>query len=163
MPSFNYISIPDWTWKSTMKPSAQRLLNILVPVKRWASLYWYLLSSHLKLTHSAVDYSVKIRVNPQQTGIDTNVKHSMVRAFRSLCCWDFWPSNFLQNPFDEIGVVLFFWGVDNEPPIGLIKNHLQPSRRPSVYVRNTRKPSSPSKQWQSVPPNQSKRCEPHSL
>lgn len=27
-----------------------------------------------------VDYAVKIRVNPQQTGIDTNVKHSMVRT-----------------------------------------------------------------------------------
>ncbi|KAF5340705.1 hypothetical protein D9611_007334 [Ephemerocybe angulata] len=50
-----------------MRPSPARLLNILVPVKR------------------AVDYSVKIRVNPQQTGIDTNVKHSM-------------------NPFDEIAV-----------------------------------------------------------
>ncbi|KAF8148237.1 hypothetical protein B0H34DRAFT_737434 [Crassisporium funariophilum] len=50
-----------------MRPSASRLLNILVPVKR------------------AVDYAVKIRVNPQQTGIDTNVKHSM-------------------NPFDEIAV-----------------------------------------------------------
>jgi len=33
----------------------------------------------------AVDYAVKIRVNPQQTGIDTNVKHSM-------------------NPFDEIAI-----------------------------------------------------------
>jgi len=42
-------------------------LNILVPIKR------------------AVDYAVKIRVNPQQTGIDLNVKHSM-------------------NPFDEIAV-----------------------------------------------------------
>ncbi|KAG6879823.1 hypothetical protein C0992_011106 [Termitomyces sp. T32_za158] len=50
-----------------MRPSAIRLLNILVPVKR------------------AVDYSVKIRVNPQQTGVDLNVKHSM-------------------NPFDEIAV-----------------------------------------------------------
>lgn len=30
---------------------------------------------------SAVDYAVKIRVNPQQTGIDTNVKHSMVRLY----------------------------------------------------------------------------------
>ncbi|KAJ6510644.1 hypothetical protein C8R45DRAFT_964729 [Mycena sanguinolenta] len=50
-----------------MRPSAVRLLNILVPVKR------------------AVDYAVKIRVNPQQTGIDLNVKHSM-------------------NPFDEIAV-----------------------------------------------------------
>lgn len=27
---------------------------------------------------SAVDYAVKIRVNPEQTGIDLNVKHSMV-------------------------------------------------------------------------------------
>ncbi|KAF8558304.1 electron transfer flavoprotein, beta subunit [Imleria badia] len=50
-----------------MRPSAVRLLNILVPVKR------------------AVDYAVKIRVNPEQTGIDLNVKHSM-------------------NPFDEIAV-----------------------------------------------------------
>ncbi|GLB45537.1 putative electron transfer flavoprotein domain containing protein [Lyophyllum shimeji] len=50
-----------------MRPSAVRLVNILVPVKR------------------AVDYAVKIRVNPQQTGIDLNVKHSM-------------------NPFDEIAV-----------------------------------------------------------
>jgi len=50
-----------------MRPSAIRLLNILVPVKR------------------AVDYAVKIRVNPQQTGIDLNVKHSM-------------------NPFDEIAI-----------------------------------------------------------
>ncbi|KAG6831327.1 hypothetical protein H0H92_011242 [Tricholoma furcatifolium] len=50
-----------------MRASAIRLLNILVPVKR------------------AVDYSVKIRVNPQQTGVDLNVKHSM-------------------NPFDEIAV-----------------------------------------------------------
>jgi len=50
-----------------MRPSAVRLLNILVPVKR------------------AVDYAVKIRVNPAQTGIDLNVKHSM-------------------NPFDEIAV-----------------------------------------------------------
>ena len=50
-----------------MRPSPRSLLNILVPVKR------------------AVDYSVKIRVNPAQTGIDTNVKHSM-------------------NPFDEIAV-----------------------------------------------------------
>ncbi|KAF7968439.1 hypothetical protein HWV62_30557 [Athelia sp. TMB] len=50
-----------------MRPSPSRLINILVPVKR------------------AVDYAVKIRVNPQQTGIDLNVKHSM-------------------NPFDEIAV-----------------------------------------------------------
>ncbi|KAF9032802.1 hypothetical protein BJ165DRAFT_1516885 [Panaeolus papilionaceus] len=50
-----------------MRPTSARLINILVPVKR------------------AVDYAVKIRVNPQQTGIDTNVKHSM-------------------NPFDEIAV-----------------------------------------------------------
>ncbi|KAI0061762.1 electron transfer flavoprotein beta subunit [Artomyces pyxidatus] len=50
-----------------MRATAARLINILVPVKR------------------CVDYAVKIRVNPQQTGIDTNVKHSM-------------------NPFDEIAV-----------------------------------------------------------
>lgn len=30
-----------------------------------------------------VDYAVKIRVNPQQTGVDLNVKHSMVSL--SLC------------------------------------------------------------------------------
>jgi len=34
-------------------------------------LFWYSLVS-------AVDYAVKIRVNPHQTGIDTDVKHSMV-------------------------------------------------------------------------------------
>ncbi|KAI0952909.1 hypothetical protein AcW1_007267 [Taiwanofungus camphoratus] len=50
-----------------MRPSAVRLLNILVPIKR------------------TVDYAVKIRVNPDQKGIDLNVKHSM-------------------NPFDEIAV-----------------------------------------------------------
>ncbi|KAJ7072818.1 hypothetical protein C8F01DRAFT_972088 [Mycena amicta] len=50
-----------------MRPTPARLLNILVPIKR------------------AVDYAVKIRVNPQQTGVDLNVKHSM-------------------NPFDEIAV-----------------------------------------------------------
>lgn len=43
------------------------MLRILVPVKR------------------CVDYAVKIRVNAQQTGVETNVKHSM-------------------NPFDEIAV-----------------------------------------------------------
>lgn len=50
-----------------MRPTAARLLNVLVPIKR------------------TVDYAVKIRVNPQQTGVDLNVKHSM-------------------NPFDEIAV-----------------------------------------------------------
>jgi len=53
--------------KFKMRPSAARLLNILVPIKR------------------TVDYAVKIRVNPDQKGIDLNVKHSM-------------------NPFDEIAV-----------------------------------------------------------
>jgi hypothetical protein len=33
----------------------------------------------LLTTYRCVDYAVKIRVNAQQTGIDTNVKHSMVR------------------------------------------------------------------------------------
>ena len=33
-----------------------------------------------------VDYAVKIRVNPQQTGIDTNVKHSMVSSFAWSSC-----------------------------------------------------------------------------
>jgi len=43
-----------------MKPTASRLLNILVPVKR------------------TVDYAVKIRVNSAQTAVETNgVKHSM--------------------------------------------------------------------------------------
>ncbi|TFL03223.1 electron transfer flavo protein beta subunit [Pterulicium gracile] len=50
-----------------MHPTSARLLNILVPIKR------------------TIDYAVKIRVNPQNTGVDTNVKHSM-------------------NPFDEIAV-----------------------------------------------------------
>jgi len=50
-----------------MRPTASRLLNLLVPVKR------------------CVDYAVKIRVNPDQKGIDLGVKHSM-------------------NPFDEIAV-----------------------------------------------------------
>ena len=27
-----------------------------------------------------IDYAVKIRVNPDQKGVDLNVKHSMVRA-----------------------------------------------------------------------------------
>ncbi|KAF7799413.1 hypothetical protein EIP86_010647 [Pleurotus ostreatoroseus] len=42
-----------------MRPTAARLLNILIPVKR------------------TVDYAVKIRVNPDKKGIDLNVKHSM--------------------------------------------------------------------------------------
>ncbi|KIP04243.1 hypothetical protein PHLGIDRAFT_129641 [Phlebiopsis gigantea 11061_1 CR5-6] len=50
-----------------MRPTPARLLNILVPVKR------------------TIDYAVKIRVNPDQKGVDLNVKHSM-------------------NPFDEIAV-----------------------------------------------------------
>ncbi|PVF98483.1 putative electron transfer flavo protein beta chain [Serendipita vermifera] len=50
-----------------MRPTSARLLNVLVPIKR------------------SIDYAVKIRVNPQQTGVETNVKHSM-------------------NPFDEIAV-----------------------------------------------------------
>ncbi|KAI0700104.1 electron transfer flavoprotein beta subunit [Cytidiella melzeri] len=50
-----------------MRPTASRLLNILVPVKR------------------TIDYAVKIRVNPDQKGVDLSVKHSM-------------------NPFDEIAV-----------------------------------------------------------
>ena len=35
--------------------------------------------------YRCVDFAVKIRVNPQQTGIDTNVKHSMVRQQSSFC------------------------------------------------------------------------------
>ena len=67
---------------NSMRPSVQRLLNILVPVKRQV-----IRIASITLSHqicSAVDYSVKIRVNPQQTGIDTNVKHSMVGASSSL-------------------------------------------------------------------------------
>ncbi|KAF7293205.1 putative electron transfer flavoprotein subunit beta [Mycena chlorophos] len=59
-----------------MRPTPARLLNILVPVKR------------------AVDYAVKIRVNPQQTGVDLNVKHSMDNS----------SDEEKQNPFDEIAV-----------------------------------------------------------
>ncbi|KAG8932197.1 hypothetical protein FRC03_005060 [Tulasnella sp. 419] len=50
-----------------MRPTSVNYLKVLVPVKR------------------CVDYAVKIRVNAAQTGVDTNVKHSM-------------------NPFDEIAV-----------------------------------------------------------
>ncbi|KAH7099490.1 electron transfer flavoprotein, beta subunit [Auriculariales sp. MPI-PUGE-AT-0066] len=50
-----------------MRPTLVRRLNVLVPVKR------------------CIDYAVKIRVLPDQSGVDTNVKHSM-------------------NPFDEIAV-----------------------------------------------------------
>ncbi|KZS90546.1 electron transfer flavo protein beta subunit [Sistotremastrum niveocremeum HHB9708] len=50
-----------------MRPSPISRLRLLVPIKR------------------CIDYAVKIRVNGSQTGVDTNVKHSM-------------------NPFDEIAV-----------------------------------------------------------
>ncbi|KAF8330602.1 electron transfer flavoprotein, beta subunit [Cantharellus anzutake] len=50
-----------------MRPTPILNLRVLVPVKR------------------CVDYAVKIRVNAAQTGVDTNVKHSM-------------------NPFDEIAI-----------------------------------------------------------
>ncbi|GJJ15701.1 hypothetical protein Clacol_009979 [Clathrus columnatus] len=50
-----------------MRPTPANLVRILVPIKR------------------CVDYAVKIRVKPDGSGIDTNVKHSM-------------------NPFDEIAV-----------------------------------------------------------
>ncbi|KZT12162.1 electron transfer flavo protein, beta subunit [Laetiporus sulphureus 93-53] len=56
-----------------MRPSAVRLLNILVPIKR-----------HV-VACGTVDYAVKVRVNPDQKGVDLNVKHSM-------------------NPFDEIAI-----------------------------------------------------------
>ena len=62
-----------------MRPSPARLLNILVPVKRYVCQISYELN--LTSSDSAVDYAVKIRVNPQKTGIDTNVKHSMVFLF----------------------------------------------------------------------------------
>ena len=65
-----------------MQPTARRFLHILVPVKRcdakrrFASSWWLTEGTSF---HRCVDFAVKIRVNPQQTGIDTNVKHSMVR------------------------------------------------------------------------------------
>ena len=62
-----------------MRPSAARLLNILVPVKRFVFTHQLLSFSQIR-ARSAVDYAVKIRVNPQQTGVDLNVKHSMVRS-----------------------------------------------------------------------------------
>jgi hypothetical protein len=62
-----------------MRPSAVRLLNILVPVKRYVSLF-SLISRAKAIFRRAVDFAVKIRVNPKQTGIDTNVKHSIVRT-----------------------------------------------------------------------------------
>lgn len=56
-----------------------RLLNILVPIKRCAQFQNPSCFSPLNNTfYRAVDYAVKIRVNPEQTGIDLNVKHSMV-------------------------------------------------------------------------------------
>ena len=44
-----------------MIPSRTNLINILVPVKR------------------AIDYAVKIRIAKDGKGVDTTVKHSMVR------------------------------------------------------------------------------------
>ena len=52
-------------------------------------------------TYRSVDFAVKIRVNPEQTGIDLNVKHSMVR--HSSASTRFVHVNRVQNPFDEIG------------------------------------------------------------
>lgn len=66
-----------WT---TMRPTSVRLLNILVPVKRYVHHEIQLRFISHTITRRAVDYAVKIRVNPQQTGIDLNVKHSMVRV-----------------------------------------------------------------------------------
>ena len=37
------------------------------------------LSIFLTRTVRTIDYSVKIRVNPDQKGVDLNVKHSIVR------------------------------------------------------------------------------------
>jgi electron transfer flavoprotein beta subunit len=47
---------------------------------------------------------VKIRVNAQQTGIDTNVKHSMVRRVLPFFL-HFAETASSKNPFDEIGAV----------------------------------------------------------
>lgn len=63
----------------------------------------YSSTAHPDFIPSAVDYAVKIRVNPEQTGIDLNVKHSMARASpTSVLSHLITPST--QNPFDEIGV-----------------------------------------------------------
>jgi electron transfer flavoprotein beta subunit len=42
--------------------------------------YGILLALMTILLTRCIDYAVKIRVNPQQTGVDTNVKHSMVSS-----------------------------------------------------------------------------------
>ena len=81
-----------------MRPTSARLLNLLVPVKRYAHILW----TNPILTHPrCVDYAVKVRVNPDQTGIDLGVKHSMVS--RAHVDAHFTSHFFLQNPFDEIG------------------------------------------------------------
>ncbi|KAG8918725.1 hypothetical protein FRC00_012139, partial [Tulasnella sp. 408] len=49
-----------------MRPTPPSCMRLLVPVKR------------------CVDYTVKIRVNAQQTGVDTNVKHSMCHRLFTL-------------------------------------------------------------------------------
>ena len=63
---------------ATMRPSASRLLNLLVPVKRYVSVLIYSQSQRDACRVRSVDYAVKIRVNATQTGVDLNVKHSMV-------------------------------------------------------------------------------------
>lgn len=47
-----------------------------------------------------IDYAVKIRVNPDQKGVDLNVKHSMVRPPIAALIFS---ADKIQNPFDEIG------------------------------------------------------------
>lgn len=56
---------------------------------------------------SAVDYAVKIRVNPQKTGIDTKVKHSMVKRYFVISLLQVIFNKTKQNPFDEIGRYIF--------------------------------------------------------
>jgi hypothetical protein len=52
-----------------------------------------------------VDYAVKIRVNAEQTGVDLNVKHSMVRHLTSRDCdLTLTLISIPKNPFDEIGL-----------------------------------------------------------
>ena len=80
-----------------MRPSASRLLNILVPVKRYPNnLFTPILLPITNFVSRCVDYAVKIRVNAAQNGVDLNVKHSMVHS----------PPSFLQlftnKPLDRI-------------------------------------------------------------
>jgi len=102
--AFN-LFVPDTT---TMRPSPARLLNILVPVKRYAMLNKYMSALCWYSLVSAVDYAVKIRVNPQQTGIDTNVKHSMVSPRLYFFEWFHGLKGVCRIPLTKLVCVLIF-------------------------------------------------------